>query len=159
MEINFEAVRIDLEREIAEWQKGSKSKIDEFSESMSSAVSVATLKSEYYRFRFDYVTKRFDMQNRVAEIQEMRKNVIRGLLVSSKLKQAIDPDFEDFKFEPKNADEREIFEDNYLRQLDRVLSVLNNSISLINDAIMTIDKIIFGIPYVIEYEKYKSHFE
>lgn len=158
MKVDYKAVRLDLEKQITKFKQESQAKNDEFAASMDSIASVSVTKSQFYKFRYDYVVKRLEIQGRVAEIQEHRKGVIRDLLVSQKTKQALDPDFEDFKFEPRNGDERKIFEENYLKELDRVVDVMNNYISTINEAIFTIDKMIFGIPYVIELDKYKNHF-
>lgn len=156
IEIDLDKFEKDLTADLTAFRAETDAIMDTLTKSMIDVVQLSKTKQDMYIQRKKFTSKKFSLMNKSATLVKFRKQINKLLIKSNKTGKNLLPSFEDGQLILKNDIEREAIYGGYFRQLDYLISLIDNYLNYIKDNIDTIDKMLFGFQYTIELEKYKD---
>ena len=154
--VKVDKLKLDLAKEFTSFRKSTKKEIDDLTSYMVKLDMLADNQNVFYKKRQELVSKRFEKQNLSAELVKERTRMERLILRAFKFGESV-PGFEDNLLNAKNDFERKIFMRNYMKDIEYIISIIDNFIQFCDNSVKTLDDMTFGIKWAVELEQYRSH--
>lgn len=156
VEIDTEQFRKDFSARKEKFQKEKGGVIPTLADSLMDIVTLSKTQMTFYRERHEFCVEKFSMQNKISFLINHRKEYKYEILKGTKGQETEIKKFKDRDLILKNDYERNIVFEHYCSDLDYLIDDIQSYLSYVENMIATIDKMLFGIPYAIEMQKYRS---
>lgn len=146
----------NLASEYAQEVERNDMKIKELSKFLKNVRQLATMQGDFYSYHQVLISRRRELRKFVASMIKPIKAEERKVLDSYKRGISQSEYTKDIAIRPVNDMERTMYIEDDLKEVIEVRQLVNDHLSYISDSIDNVQRMILGIKYSIEMEKYRE---